>query len=74
MSNKTIGILLVIVGVLLLAGMLAWGFIGLHGHPFGLHTFGLKKLGLAGIGFVLAVIGLFLLPRGSSRKAASPQA
>ncbi len=74
MSNKTIGILLVIVGVLLLVGMLAWGFIGLHGHAFGLHTFGLKKLGLAGIGLVMALVGLFLLPRGSSRKAASPQA
>jgi len=69
MSNKMIAIALIVVGLLLLAGMLAWGFIGLHGHPFGLHTFGLKKLAVAGLGLVLAVIGIFMLP--GTRKAAA---
>jgi hypothetical protein len=64
MSHKTLGILLVVIGISLLLGGLVLGIIHLQGHPIGLNSIGLKEITLAAFGLLLVVIGLMILLKG----------
>ena len=60
MSTKTIGIALIAIGVLVLAVSLLADYIGLGSVPAGI---GWKQLLGAGIGLVVAVVGVVLTLR-----------
>jgi hypothetical protein len=57
MSTKTIGLALIIIGVLVLAVSLLADYIGLGSVPAGI---GLKQFLGAGIGLVAAIVGVVL--------------
>ena len=57
MSTKTIGLALIIIGVLVLAVSLLADYIGLGSGPAGI---GWKQLLGAGIGLVAAIVGVVL--------------
>jgi hypothetical protein len=66
MSIKTIGVGLIIIGILVLAGSLSADLLGITSDPN--HIGWLQWLG-AGIGFIIAVVGVFLsLQRKKSKE------
>jgi len=60
MSTKTIGIALIVIGVLVLAVSLLADYLGLGSGPAGI---GWKQLIGAGVGLVVAVVGVVLALR-----------
>jgi hypothetical protein len=59
MSTKSIGIVLLILGIVIILVALFAGYIGLSAS----HAMGLKKLLLAGGGLVVGVVGIVLMAR-----------
>lgn len=57
MSKKTIGIVLLVIGVLIVVGGLGAGYIGLSAST----AIGLKKLLMAGAGVVVGIVGVVLM-------------
>ncbi len=62
MSNKTIGIILIVVGLLIIIVDIVLGFTGFASLGVGI-GFGWKKIVLAAAGVVIALIGIFLNTR-----------
>lgn len=65
MSNKTLGVILIIVGILIVVAVVVLGFTGFTSLGIGL-GFGLKKIILALIGVIVVVIGFYIRNRGTS--------
>lgn len=63
MSNKTIGVILIVVGIIIVVAVLVLGFTGFTSLGVSL-GFGWKKILLALIGFVVALIGVYIRNRG----------
>ena len=59
MSNKTLSWILIGVGILVVIAVLLMGFLG-----FPSYGFGLRKIALAVLGVVVALVGVVLLPKG----------
>ncbi len=59
MSNKTIGIVLIVVGILVIIVDVVLGFTGLSALGVGV-GFGFKKIILAVAGLIVALIGFFI--------------
>ena len=59
MPNRTIGIVLLILGILIIMVALFAGYIGLSAS----HAIGMRKLLLAGGGLVVGVVGIVLMAR-----------
>ena len=57
MSKKSIGIALLVVGILIIVVSLGAGYLGLSAS----HTLGLKKILGAGVGVVVDVVGIYLI-------------
>jgi hypothetical protein len=58
LSRKTLGVLLIVAGTLLLVGYVILGVMGLQGRPLGINTFGLKNTTLTAFGIILAASGI----------------
>lgn len=56
MSKRTIGIALLIVGILIILGSLGAGYIGLSGSA----AIGTKKLLGAAVGVIVGIVGVYL--------------
>ena len=65
MTNKTLGVILIIVGILIVIAVLVLGFTGFTSLGIGL-GFGLKKIILALFGVIVAVIGFYIRNRGTN--------
>jgi hypothetical protein len=61
MSKKTLGIVLIIVGILIVVVMLGAGYIGLSAS----HAIGLKKALGAAVGAIVAIAGIVLMAQKS---------
>jgi ABC-type polysaccharide/polyol phosphate export permease len=63
MSNKTLGVILIVVGILIIIAVIV---LGITGFPsLGVSVgFGLKKIILAIVGVIVAVIGVYIRNRG----------
>jgi len=61
MSNKTLGVVLIIVGVLMVIAVLLMGFIGYPSLGFGW-----KKITMAVVGVIIALIGVGLQMRSTN--------
>jgi hypothetical protein len=59
MSNKTIGIILIVVGVLVIIADIILGLTGFSSLGIGV-GFGYKKIILAAAGVIIALIGIFM--------------
>jgi hypothetical protein len=67
MSNKTLGVFLIIVGILLVLADIVLSFTGFHALGIGA-GFGLKKFILALVGIIVAIIGVYYSMRVTSPK------
>lgn len=56
MSKRTIGIVILIVGILIILGTLGAGYIGLSGST----AIGTKKLLGAAVGVIVGIVGVYL--------------
>jgi len=65
MNNKTLGIIVIIVGVLLAAVSLLADVLGLGGDP---NAVGWKQLLGAGVGLLVVVIGIWYMGRKAEKK------
>ncbi len=65
MSNKTLGVILNIVGILIVIVDIVLGFTGFSSLGIGM-GFGLKKIILGIVGVVVALIGVYLRTRVKS--------
>jgi hypothetical protein len=63
MSNKTIGNILTVVGILIVLAVLVLSITGFHSLGIGV-GFGLKKIILGLFGVIVAVIGVYIRNRG----------
>ena len=64
MSKKTIGIGLIVIGVILLIVSLAADSLGIGGVP----GIGIKQLAGAGVGLIIAIVGGWLMMGDKSKK------
>jgi hypothetical protein len=62
MSNKTLGMILIVVGIIIVLAVIVLGFTGFTSLGIGL-GFGLKKIILALFGVIVAVIGVYIRNR-----------
>ena len=72
MSNKTFGIILIVVGILIVIADVILGFTGFASLGVGI-GFGLKKIILGIIGIIIALIGVYFRMRVTSPNSTSPQ-
>jgi hypothetical protein len=64
MSNKTLGVILIVVGILIVIAVLALGFTGFTSLGVSL-GFGWKKILLALFGVIVTIIGAYIHNRGN---------
>jgi hypothetical protein len=65
MSNKTLGVILIVVGILILIVDIVLGFTGFSSLGIGM-GFGLKKIILGLVGVIVALVGVYVRMRVTS--------
>jgi hypothetical protein len=65
MSNKTLGVILIVVGILILIVDIVLGFTGFSSLGIGM-GFGLKKIILGLVGVIVALVGMYMRMRVTS--------
>lgn len=65
MNNKTIGIIVIIIGILMAAVSLLADVLGLGGDP---NAVGWKQLLGAGVGILVVIVGIWFMGRKESKK------
>jgi uncharacterized membrane protein len=72
MSNKTLGVILIVVGILIVIAVIVLSFSGFHALGIGA-GFGLKKIVLGLVGVIVAIYGVYKYMRVTSPNSDKPQ-